>query len=208
MFAVGRRKLILGAALILAGCGGKSGAASSAADMAIGAEDAPATLIEYASVTCSHCAEFHEAVWDELKANYIDTGKLRFIFREFPTAPAQVAVAGFQVARCGGATPEQYLERVGALFGQQDAMFASGSMAGMRDVLLRVGAAAGLSEDAVLACINDPAGATRIREVVDSGQAEYNITGTPTLILNGTKLEDPSAMTYAGLSRMIDAAIG
>jgi protein-disulfide isomerase len=209
MFALGRRELVIAGGLVLAGCNsGGGGAASSEADMAIGAESAPATLIEYASVTCSHCREFHETVWDQLKANYIDTGKLRFIFREFPTAPAQVAVAGFQVARCGGATPDQYLERVSALFSQQQAMFASGTMSGVRDALVQVGGAAGLSEEAVMACINDPAGATRIREVVDSGIAEYAITGTPTLILNGQKLEDPSALTYEGLSRLIDAAIG
>ena len=210
MVAIGRRELLLGAGALagLAACGGANGSAgASAGDMGIGAENAPATLIEYASVTCPHCAEFHERVWDQLKTNYIDTGKLRFIFREFPTPPVQVAVAGFQIARCGGATSEQYLARVGVLFDQQQAIFASGTMEGVRQKLVEIGQGAGLSEQQVMECISDQAGADRIRTTVEEGTREFDITGTPTLILNGTKLTDPSAMTYEGLSRMIDQAI-
>ncbi|MDX2276223.1 MAG: DsbA family protein [Hyphomonadaceae bacterium] len=209
MAAIGRRELMLGVgALALVGCDGANGVAgASAADMAIGAENAPATLIEYASSTCPHCAEFHERVWDQLKTNYIDTGKLRFIFREFPTPPVQVAVAGFQIARCGGATPEQYLARVGVLFDQQQAIFASGTMEGVRLKLVEIGQGAGLSEQQVMECISDQAGAERIRNTVEEGTRQFDITGTPTLILNGQKLTDPSAMTYEGLSRMIDQAI-
>lgn len=209
MFAIGRRELLLGAgALGLIGCDGANGqAGASAGDMAIGAENAPATLIEYASVTCPHCREFHDRVWDQLKANYIDTGKLRFIFREFPTPPPQVAVAGFQIARCGGATPEQYLTRVGVLFDQQQAIFASGTMEGVRQKLVEIGQGAGLSEQQVMECISDQAGAERIRNTVEEGTRQFQITGTPTLILNGQKLTDPSAMTYEGLSHMIDQAI-
>src|SRR5262245_35293916 len=80
MIAIGRRNLLLGvaAATMLAACGGASGGAGvSADDMSIGQANAPATLIEYASSTCPHCAHFHETVFDQLKANYIDTGKLR-----------------------------------------------------------------------------------------------------------------------------------
>ncbi len=201
-----RSVLLLGAAALTAACGG-SGGASSEADMTIGAADAPAHLIEYASTTCPHCAQFHAAVWNDLKANYIDTGKLKFTFREFPTAPAQVAVAGFQLARCGGASPEQYLARVGVLFEQQEEIFAGGTFESVRAKFIQIGDEAGLSEETVLACLNDEAGAERIRATVESGRREFNITGTPTLILNGRKLEDPSALTYAGLTRAIDAAI-
>ncbi|MET0181798.1 MAG: DsbA family protein [Caulobacterales bacterium] len=202
-----RRELIILGAAALAACNGSGGGASTEGDMAIGAENAPATLIEYASVTCSHCAEFHATVWDQLKTNYIDTGKVRFIFREYPTAPAQVAVAGFQLARCGGASPEQYLSRVGILFDQQQAMFASGTFEGVRAKLIEIGAQAGLGEEQVMNCINDEAGIARIQQTVEAGQRQFNITGTPTLVLNGRKLEDPSVMTYPGLSAAIDAAI-
>lgn len=212
MSGIGRREVLLGAggaALFgLGACSGANGqAGASPDDMGIGAADAPATLIEYASVTCSHCAEFHETVWDQLKTNYIDTGKVRFIFREFPTPPPAIAVAGFQLARCGGATPEQYLTRVGVLFEQQRAIFATGSMEGVRQKLVEIGAGAGLSEQQVMACITDQAGAERIRRTVEAAQTQFDITGTPTFILNGEKLTDPSVVTYEGLSRAIDAAI-
>ena len=215
MFAIGRRYLLLGASaaalLGLGACDGANGQAGiSADDMGIGAADAPVTIIEYASVTCPHCREFHEAVWDQLKANYIDTGKVRFIFREFPTPPAQVAVAGFQLARCGGASPEQYMSRIDVLFEQQQAIFATGTMEGVRQKFVEIGAGAGLSEQQVMECITDQSGAERIRHTVEAGTRDFDITGTPTLVLNGQKLDqvaDPSVVTYEGLARRIDAAI-
>lgn len=212
--ALGRRELMLGAAGIalvggaftLAACNKADGNATSPDDMVLGEANAPATLIEYASTTCPHCAEFHHAVWDQLKTNYIDTGKLRYIFREYPTPPEAIAVAGFQLARCGGASPEQYINRVGELFRQQRDIFATGSMEGVRGKFIEIGSAAGLSEEQIMACITDEAGAERVRRVVEASRP-FNVTGTPTLVLNGTKLEDPRAVTYEGLSQMIDAAI-
>lgn len=208
MVAIGRRELILGAsALALMGCNGASGgAAASPDDMVLGADNAPVTIIEYASTTCPHCAAFHEAVWEQLKTTYIDTGRVKFIFREFPTPPAPVAVAGFQLARCGGATPEQYFTRVGELFRQQQAIFASGSMDGVRTKLIEIGGAAGLTEQQVLDCISDEAGAERTRRVMD-GANEFNITGTPTIIINGRKVEDPAVTSWEGLQRHIEEAL-
>lgn len=208
MFAIGRRELLLGAAaLALAGCNGASGSGgASPDDMVLGSPDAPVTMIEYASTTCGHCAAFHEEVWEQLKTNYIDTGRVRFVFREFPTAPPQVAVAGFQLARCGGATPEQYFTRIGELFRQQQALFATLQADGGRQKLLEIGAAAGLSEQQVLECVSDEAGPERIRRIVN-GADEFNVTGTPTIIINGRKIEDPSVVTWAGLSRILDAEL-
>lgn len=212
MVAFGRRTLLMGAAAAfalpgaLSACTGANGnGAVSPDDMVLGSADAPVTLIEYASSTCPHCRHFHETVWDQLKSTYIDTGKVRFIFREYPTAPAPVAVAGFQLARCGGATPEQYFVRLGELFRQQQAIFEAGSTEGIRQKFIEIGAAAGLSEQQVMDCINDEAGAERIRRIVDQGNREFNVTGTPTLVLDGRKLDDPSAVTWEGLSRFIEA---
>lgn len=207
MFAVDRRVLLVGAgALALAGCNGASGnAATTADDMVLGQDGAPVTLIEYASTTCSHCAEFHASVWPQLKTNYIDTGKVRFIFREFPTDPAAIAVAGFQLARCNSATSEQYFARIGVLFEQQRAIFATGSMAGVRDKFIEIGAGAGLSQEQVMQCINDPAGGERVRRIGE-GAAQFQISGTPALVLDGEYLRDPSAYTYEGLARLLDAA--
>lgn len=201
--------LILGMALGLglAACNNAGNAQTSQSDMAIGAADAPATIIEYASATCPHCAEFHKNVFGQLKSTYIDTGKVRYIFREFPTPPPQVAVAGFQLARCGGATPEQYMTRVGVLFEQQHAMFASGTIEGVRAKLIEIGQQAGLTEQQVLDCISDESGAQRIQATVEAGQRQFNITGTPTIILNGKKLEGEAAVTWEGLSHAIDQAL-
>lgn len=209
MRSIIRRTFLSGALALGAGCGavGGGGPSANAADeMSLGAADAPVTLIEYASCTCPVCAHFHEEVWAQLKANYIDTGKVRFIYREMPAHEPQVALAGFQVARCGGATTEQYFARLDAIYRQQQALFASGTAAGARDVLIGIGAASGLSADQVNACIMDAAGAERVRRVVE-GAREFNVTGTPTLILNGRKLESAAEFTYVGLSRAIDAEL-
>ena len=208
MFAIGRRGLILGASALALGplgaCnGGGSGGGVTADDMVLGSENAPVTLVEYASTTCPHCAEFHESAWEQLKTNYIDAGRVRFVFREFPTPPPAIAVAGFQLARCGGATSEQYFTRLDELFRQQAAMFATGSIEGVRAKLIEIGGAAGLSEQQVTQCINDQSGAERIRRLVEAGQ-QQGVTGTPTFLINGTRYE--GAPTYEGLSRALDAA--
>lgn len=207
MFAIGRRNLLLGVAgaAMLAACNNAGGSgAASPDDMVIGQANAPATLIEYASSTCPHCAHFHETVFAQLKQNYIDTGKIKYVFREYPTPPEAIAVAGFQLARCGGASSDQYMNRVGELFRQQRDIFASGTMEGVRAKFVEIGGAAGLSEEQVMSCITDQSGADRIRRTVENANRQFNITGTPTLILNGRKLEDPSAVTYEGLSHIID----
>lgn len=212
MLAIGRRTLFLGVSALalagtLAGCNsGGGGTSIGADDMALGAENAPVTLIEYASSTCPHCAEFHETVFEQLKTTYIDTGRVRYVFREYPTAPAAVAVAGFQLARCGGASPEQYFNRLGELFRQQRAIFAAGTMDGIRQKFIEIGGAAGLSQEQVMQCITDEAGAERIQRIVQ-GADQFNVTGTPTFILNGRKVDDPGIVTWEGMSRILDAAL-
>ncbi len=206
MHAIGRRNLLLSAAAaaLLAACGGSAGGAGvTADDVVLGDANAPVTLIEYASTTCPHCATFHAEAWEQLKTNYIDTGRVRFIFREFPTPPEAVAVAGFQIARCGGASPDQYFVRVTELFRQQQATFATGSMDGVRRKLLEIGQAAGLSEAQVNECINDTEGAARIRRI-QAESREHNVTGTPTLIINNTTYS--GALNYESLSTALDAA--
>ncbi|MFZ2030874.1 MAG: thioredoxin domain-containing protein [Vitreimonas sp.] len=215
MSVVGRRQLILGGAslLALAACsGGASGSSSSAPspdDMAIGAANAPVTLIEYASVTCPHCKEWHDTVWAQFKTHYVDTGRVRFVMREMatPAGAAAVAVAGFQIARCGGAAPEQYMARVDELFRQQEAIFATGTMAGVRAKLMEIGVSTGLTEAQVDQCIADEGGGQRIQRIADQADRDFQITGTPTFILNGHKIDDPGVLTYEGLSRLLDQAL-
>jgi protein-disulfide isomerase len=217
MLVLGRRKLLLGAGalatLAVAGCNGSTQASGATPDdMALGNPDSGVTLIEYGSTMCSHCREFDEAVFHQLKANYIDTGRIHYIFREVlaPVDPQRViptiALAEYQVARCANATPEQYFSRLGVMFEQQPAMFQAGSRNGVEAKLVEIGAAAGLSREQVLACINDPEGAERMQRLQTLADRD-NVTGTPTFYLNGEKIEDQSVMTYEGMARILDAAI-
>ena len=205
-----RRHLLAAAAATLATSCARSGAgagASNADEMSLGAENAPAHLIEYASSTCPVCRQFHDTVWPELRRNYVDQGKVRFTLREYPAHEPALAVAGFQVARCGGVSPEQYFSRLDTLFSQQDAILGSGSIEGARQKLIEIGRGFGLSEQQINACVEDESGASRVRRIVE-GARQFNVSGTPTLVLNDRVLTDPSVMTYAGLTHEIDAVLG
>jgi protein-disulfide isomerase len=208
-----RREIIIGgmATAALSACGPSGGGGGSAgldaSDMAIGEPTAKVTVIEYASVTCPHCREFHEKVWPQLKANYIDTGKIRFVFREFPTPPQEVAVAGFQVARCAAGTDAQkYFSVIDILFEQQAQVFEALQKGTVRQQLLLIAQSAGVSEDAFNACITDPAASKRIADTTEKGINVFKITGTPSLIVDG-KLLGAEGVTYEGLSKAIDAKL-
>ncbi|MBK6703558.1 MAG: thioredoxin domain-containing protein [Hyphomonadaceae bacterium] len=223
MLVFGRRNLLLGggalAALSVAGCNGSGGASGlSPDDMALGNPDSGVTLIEYGSTMCSHCREFEETVFRQIKTNYIDTNKIHFIFREVlaPVDPQRViptiALAEYQVARCNNATPEQYFSRLGVLFEQQPAMFQAGSRQGIEAKLIEIGGAAGLSADVVRACISDASGQDRMTRLGELATRD-GVTGTPTFFLNG-ELMSPESIgnstgghDYAKFAALLDAAI-
>jgi protein-disulfide isomerase len=208
MFAT-RRALMIGAcALALTGCqNGASASADSidASDMTVGDPNARVRLVEYASLTCPHCAQFHAEVWPQIKANYVDTGKVRFTFREFPTPPQEVALAGFQLARCGGADSNRYFAMIDVLFSQQRTIFAAMEKGALREELVRVAQAAGLSEQQFETCVADPEGGKRINATVAKA-TKLKVTGTPALFLNGEQL-GAEALSYAGLSKAIEAKL-
>lgn len=180
--------------------------ASEADDMTIGAPNAPVHLVEYASATCPHCAHFHETNWALLKANYIDTGRVRFTMREMATPPASVAVAMFQVARCGGASADEYFRRLAILYQRQRAILETGSMNGVRDALFALGGEWGLSNDQVWAAITDAAGSARVRQSIEEA-ASRGVTGTPTFFLADQRVSDPTFLTPAGMTSILDAAL-
>jgi len=130
------------------------------------AEGAKVTVVEYASVTCGACAAWQQQVWPEFKAKYVDTNQVRFVFREFPTAPEPVAVAGFLMARCAG--PENYFPVVEEILASRREMFGPG---GPRPVLLRIANGVGLSEEQFQACVTDEGAIaamdTRIKAALD-----------------------------------------
>jgi protein-disulfide isomerase len=174
-------------------------------DVTIGSARARLHLIEYASATCAHCAAFHAAAWSTLRSRYVETGRLRFTLREMATPPAPVALAMFQLARCETNDGDEYLRRVAILFERQRAIFAAGTGAGVRDALLALGGEWGLTPDQVMACLTDPAGPQRIMRSMDQA-ASLGISSTPSFILNGDRIQDPSFHTLEGLTRILDAA--
>jgi protein-disulfide isomerase len=206
--AMSRRAAMTAAALAamatLSGCGGGSSAAVDG-DMAMGApEGAKVTVIEYASVTCHVCAAWHKENWAAFKAAYVDTNKVRFVFRELPTGPVNVAVAGFMIARCAG--DDKYFDVVHNILLSQDEWQAG---VNPRDTLFRIGNGAGLNNQQIETCIKDPENIKAAEARARASQAA-DIEGTPTFLVNGVKvvsLGSQSGTTMADLSRAIDAEL-
>jgi protein-disulfide isomerase len=175
-------------------------------DFALGSPDAKVVIIEYASIMCPHCAHFHRDVVPALKANYIDKGLVRYVFRDFPTPPMEIATAGHLMARCAG--PAKYHDVIAALMGQQENIIrAAQGPTGVRQALVQIAASAGMSEQQFDACLKDQAQLDAIAKTVQDGQQKYNITGTPTVIINGEVIKDPKVVTAAGISELIDARL-
>jgi protein-disulfide isomerase len=197
------RTLAISAAAIgfAAACGGKSSTSvADGGDMELGNPNAPVTLIEYASATCSHCARFDRDVFPTLKARYIDTGKIRYVFREFLTPPVPVAAAAFVLARCAG--KEKYFQVVEAVFRSQEEMFATQDS---RTPLLRIAKSMGMTEDGFNTCLSDAAALDAVQKRADRGATEDKIEGTPTFLVNGKQVASGET-TMDVLAKAIDAA--
>ncbi len=194
-----RRLLLVAAigALALAGCSKSGGATADASDMTLGDPNAKVKIVEYASVTCSHCADFNNQVFPEFKAKYIDTGKVHYTFKEFLTPPAEVAAAGFLTARCAG--KDKYFGVIDSLFHAQQEMFTSGDM---RGGLLRVAQSAGMTEEQFNKCVADEDALKALNDRVEKAARDQKISSTPTFVVNGEKVKE-GAMTMAEL----DAAV-
>ena len=163
-------------------------------DKVLGAENAPVTMVEYASVTCGACAAFHAQTYPTLKSKYIDTGKVRLILREFPTQPAPVAIAGFMLARCAG---DNYYPMLDAIFGQQKS-WAQDPYQGF----LRIARQAGFTQERFDTCLKDTKLAEQIQEVAERGNKEFNVDSTPTFFINGKK--HVGVLTVAELEKILE----
>jgi len=155
-------------------------------DMSLGDEKAPVTIIEYASMTCPHCANFHETTYPELKKKYIDTGKVRFIFREFPLD--QLAAAAFMLARCGG--KERYFPMVETLFQQQRTWAVQRPL----QPLMAIGKQAGLSESGFNECLKNQQVLDGIEDVRKRAAEKLNVQSTPTFFVNGKQLRGAATL--------------
>ena len=158
-------------------------------DMTLGSDKAPVTIVEYASMTCPHCAAFTMNVFPKLKEEYIDTGKVKFIFREFPLDIK--AAAGSMLARCiAKSDSAKYFAVVDLLFKQQ----ADWVMHDTADALKRIGRQAGLSDDAVNACLKDQKLLDGISATQEYASTTLKVNSTPSFFVNGTMVKGETSI--------------
>ncbi|NHK28727.1 DsbA family protein [Parvularcula flava] len=173
--------------------------------MVLGEAEAPITLIEYASVTCPHCAAYHEYVFPILQEHYIEPGLVRFEFRDFPTAPPQLSYLGASIARCAAAQKgsDAYFSMVDTLFEHQVDWVSPEYEAHLSSYVVE----ADLTEPELLECINSDAVFDAINENVRMGMEKHQIGGTPSFVISDSKLEGYNSATYEGYFELIDAAL-
>lgn len=148
-------------------------------DAPLGDADAPVTVIEYASLTCGHCAAFHTDTYPGFKEKYVDTGKVRMIFRDFPLD--QMALAAAMIARCDGA-PEKYHAFVDLFLRQQKKWTRAEDVMGELRRMARLG---GLTDDAVKACLSNETLGQSVLDRAREAQDSHGISSTPSFIING-----------------------
>jgi protein-disulfide isomerase len=163
-------------------------------DKQLGKDDAKVTIVEYASMTCPHCAHFAETTFPALKTKYIDTGKARYILREFPFDPS--AEAGFMLARC---SKDNYFPMVDVLFKQQANWVG---VSNTKDALLQISKLAGFTQESFEACLTDQKLLDDVRSVQKRGANEFKVDSTPTFFINGKTYK--GAMSIEEMSAIID----
>ncbi|MDB5430217.1 MAG: disulfide bond formation protein DsbA [Caulobacter sp.] len=208
-----RRTLIFGAAAATAALAAHAQAATKAAghkaapkktpakgpvaaqglpdDMVLGKANAPVTVVEYASASCPHCAHWALNDFPAFKAKYIDTGVVRFVFREFLTEPVSLAVAGFLVARRAGAA--RYFGVLHDVFAAQPEFYNPDAAEKPIDILHRIGRDAGLGDADVDACLRDQAAINALYARVDRFSKASGVNSTPTFVVGQTKIQGENA---------------
>jgi protein-disulfide isomerase len=162
-------------------------------DLALGPANAPVTIIEYASMTCPHCAHFAETTFPDLKKRYIDTGKVRFILREFPLD--DLATAGFMLARCAG--PDRYYMVVDTLFQQQRSWLVDPPIPALFNLAKQMG----FSETSFNNCLNDRKLQADITASAARG-SKFGVNSTPSFFVNGKIMR--GAATIEEFAKQID----
>lgn len=173
---------------------------STIVDMVQGAEDAPVEVIEYASYTCPHCARFHEDGYKQLKADFIDTGKVRFIYREVYFD--RYGLWASMVARCGG--PEKFFGITDLMFKGQSEWARAGGPAEIADELRKIGRLAGIDNDKLDACLGDATMAQTLVAWYQEHATRDEINSTPSFMINGKKVEN---QPYADFKALIEAEL-
>jgi protein-disulfide isomerase len=153
-------------------------------DMVLGSPKAKVQVVEYASLSCTHCAHWNNDVFPAFRKQFIDTGKVRYVFREFLTQPYEFAAAGYLLARRVG--PARYFEVTDAIFKQQDAIFQSQDLWGG---LLKIGKSFGLTEAQFTAALQDKAALEVVNARVEKAAERDKVEATPTFFVNGERFE-------------------
>jgi hypothetical protein len=187
------------AALALTGCSqGQSVEGRSSFeredDRAKGSPDAPVTIIEYASVACGGCASFHALGMPTID-EYVDSGDVRYVFREMITGQPNLAIAGFMLAGC--AADDQYFDVIDVLFEQQRALFTAMQQGQAQTQFQTIARSAGFSDEEFRACLQDEDGLQAVRDANEQASQD-GITATPTFIVNGQLLEAGSSPDATG----------
>ena len=171
---------------------------STIPDMMIGNPDAKVTVIEYASYTCPHCASFHTGTFKDLKKNYIDTGKINFVFREVYFD--RYGLWASMITRCAG--PEKFFGLTDLMFQSQSSWTRAGEPAAIIDELRKLGRLAGIDGETLEVCLNDNDKAKTLIAWYQEKAGADNIDSTPSFIINGKKHTN---MSFAEMSEIIDA---
>ena len=170
-------------------------------EMSLGNPDASVTVVEYASFTCPHCQNFHSSTLNEIKANYIDTGKINFVYREVYFD--RFGLWAGMVARCGGS--DRYFGLVDLIYENQSDWIAGGDPATIADNLRKLGKTAGLNDEQLDTCLNDGEMAQAMVAVFQKNATADDINSTPSFIING---EPYGNMGYAEFARILDEKLG
>jgi protein-disulfide isomerase len=172
---------------------------SGVKEMTLGADDAPVTVVEYASFTCPHCRTFHENVFGKLKADYIDTGKVKFVFREVYFD--RYGLWAGMVARCGGG--DRYFGIVDLVFENQST-WTNGEPQEIAENLKKFGRLAGMDGETLDACMTDGEKAKALTAAYQENAGADGIRSTPSFVINGTT---HSNMSYDELKALIDGSL-
>jgi len=169
----------------------------TAQDRVQGRADAPVTVVEYASFSCSHCADWHNDVYPEFKRRFIDTGQVRYVFRNLPTSPQEMSLPGAALARC--AAPEKFFDVAASLMHGQSAVFQGGRLENWYNPAI---AASGRTPDEIVACTGEASTRDAINRDIDTATAA-GVDSTPSFFVNGRRVMDRSV---EGLGAAIRAA--
>jgi protein-disulfide isomerase len=166
-------------------------------DLALGDDKAPVTIVEYASMTCPHCAHFQETTFQELKKRYIDTGKVRYILRDFPLD--SLAGAVFVFAHCAAKDDkEKYYSMIDTLFRQQRQWAVEKPL----PPLMAIAKQAGFTEESFNACLTNQKAWDAMESVRQRAVKEFKVQSTPTFFINGTMV--PGAVSIEEFAKVID----